>query len=313
MNRIDQTSIRRQNLQRLADVLVAHQPITRQELARRAELSLMSVTNLVEQLSAHGALTFSDQPNRPTRGRVGRRAEYLSLNADANGWLIVDLMNMRFRHVVMGIDGSTRELGRPWPYEGSIGYQANLSRYLGEVAGELAAGRGFRALGAAVVVPGPYDPDADAIINTRIPELNGVRIKAALREHLGDCPCYVDEDVKLAARASLSRLRGDPPEVMFYLYIGEGVSGAIVYEGRVVRGLSAMAGEAGQIASSDGRTYEERLSKRAFAGALARQLGEPADEVADRLGEIRMARPAAYAEALLALAPALAELMSRLC
>jgi len=57
--------------------------------------------------------------------------------------------------------------------------------------------------------------------------------------------------------------------VLFYLYTGEGVGGAVAYDDEVLRGLNAVTGDVGQLPCGDG-TYESALSLSVFVQRLGR-------------------------------------------
>ena len=59
MKSLDQSTIRKQNIRRILDLLTAQSPRTRQSLAEATGLSLMTVTNLVDQLKAQQVLELT--------------------------------------------------------------------------------------------------------------------------------------------------------------------------------------------------------------------------------------------------------------
>ena len=70
-----------------------------------------------------------------------------------------------------------------------------------------------------------------------IPELNEIRLKALINETIGDdVMVYIDEDVKYAARANLSMVENAMEKTLAYVYIGEGVGGAFLVNGRILMG-----------------------------------------------------------------------------
>ena len=98
MKSLDQSSIRKQNVRRILDLLTVQSPRTRQSLAEATGLSLMTVTNLVDQLKEQQVLELSPVARcgneRPTSGR---KAENISLRGSGHAWLIVDLSGRHFR------------------------------------------------------------------------------------------------------------------------------------------------------------------------------------------------------------------------
>ena len=60
--------------------------------------------------------------------------------------------------------------------------------------------------------------------------------------------------------------------------IDEGVGGATIHGGNVLRGLNAAAGDVGQLVGIDGANYESKLSVRAFARACGVNVRESDSE-----------------------------------
>ncbi len=271
MKAIDQGSIRQQNISRMWELFVSHPFITRQELADGSGLSLMTVTNLVDHLNRYGVLDFAAPREESATGRksAGRKADHISLSNTRHMWLVLDLTDEHFRFSALTLTLSSLPSGAPWQYDTMADYAANLRSFLRMVRRHLdTALQGFDVLGVAIVTPGPYDVRFDTVINKRVPALNTLHIKQLVREELGPYEYYVDEDVKFAVRAYLPQAALLGSDVLYYVYIGEGVGGAIIHDGNVLRGLNAAAGDIGQLITRDGSSYETKLSLRAFAQML---------------------------------------------
>lgn len=267
MKSLDQSAIRKQNVRKILDLLTVQAPRTRQSLAEATGLSLMTVTNLVDQLKEQQVLELAPVPRSGTeRHSSGRKAENISLRGGGHAWLIVDLSGKHFRYILLGFD-QTVLYEKNCDAEGE--YLSRLTTFLSAIHEEIAAPLDGRSLlGVAVVTPGPYEISCDTVYNQRLPELNDVKIKALMQRCLGDFDYYVDEDVKFAVRAFAPMSNQDSCELLYYLFIGEGVGGSAVHNGNMLRGLNATAGDAGQLTTPDGFTYESLLSISSFAAML---------------------------------------------
>lgn len=302
------SSIRKQNLRKVLDLLTLTSGVTRLELAEAAGLSNMTVTNLVDILKAHGVLRLQTlQREGLTRPAQGRKAEAISLSGEEKAWLLVDISNRQFTLTLLGFDVHPL-MEMHDDHQGE--YLDRLERFLLEAKTCVArALDGRELLGVAIVTPGPYEILSDTVSNQRIPQLNGVKIKALFRRCLGEYEYYVDEDVKFAVRAFSDLIVSPQCEVLFYLYIGEGVGGAAVHGGNMLRGLNATAGDAGHLMDGNRRTFESHLSTEAFA----RLLGMPEEPSAQRLQDalLRMAeeQPQRYDEAIDVMARTTAEML----
>lgn len=279
MRTIDQQSIRKQNIERIWEMLTTRRDLTRQELAEGTGLSPMSISNLVDHLKRFHVLQFAT-PERPVgdgRRATGRKAERISLCTTRHAWIMLDLTKIHFHFQALALDLSCVLQGAPWPYDRQRDFSLNLRGFLREARAAIDRElKGREILGVAVVAPGPYDVTSDTVVNQRIPELNALPIKALLREELGLYDYYVDEDVKFAVRAHMQLATQGDGAVLYYAYIGEGVGGATLHNGNVLRGLNAAAGDVGQLPDRDGSNFEGKLSLRVFAQACGLEV-QPLD------------------------------------
>lgn len=302
MRPIDLSSIRKQNLRKILDLLTLSPAMTRQELAESAGLSLMTVTNLVDLLKERHVLEFNQAARESTSRRLlGRKAEFITLSDDHAAWLVADISATQLHLSLMGFG-----MQPLWSLHDnqSGAYLERLERFLQQAREQLSPALDGRVLlGVAIITPGPYDISSDTASNQRIPELNGVHIKALFQQYLGDYDYYVDEDVKFAVRAFSTLIEQNQCEVLYYLFIGEGVGGAAVHRGDMMRGLNATAGDAGQLYDSTGQPYEARLCLSAFADLLG------VSPSVCQLDDSRTRQPERYLEALQHSAAVTAEML----
>ncbi|MDR2505080.1 MAG: ROK family protein [Oscillospiraceae bacterium] len=268
MKQLNQVSIRHQNVVRIWDLLTERQIMTRHEMAQATGLSLMTVTNLVDLLNETGQLDFvpAEPEQKAGRKSVGRKAERISISKTKNAFCVIDLSEEFFRFTALRQDLEPILPPFKWLYDSVVGYTENLLRFLAGVREIIKTELAKREiLGMAVVVPGPYDVAGDTVSNKRIPALNALKVKSLLRENLGEMDYYLDEDMKFAVRAFMPMAARSDSEILYYLYISEGMGGAALHNCNVVRGLNAAAGDAGQMLGQKGVRFEELLSLRAFA------------------------------------------------
>ena len=310
MKPIDLSTIRKQNLHKILDLLTGAPAQTRQDLARRTGLSLMTVSNMIDLLKERDLLCFTPvlrESGHGARASSGRKAEAITLCGDRHAWLLVDISGRQFRMSLLGFDLQTLLDVRD---TGSGSYLQRLEAFLAQNRERLKAALQSRSLlGAAVVTPGPYEITSDTVRNQRLPELNGVLIKAFFQRHLGDYDYYVDEDVKFAVRAFSTLIEQNRCELLYYLYIGEGVGGAAVHNGNMLRGLNATAGDAGQLTDPSGRTYESLLSLSAFAALLGVPAQTSAEMLMHTLDRLAEQEPERYKAALRAAAARVASML----
>ncbi len=297
MKQLDQTSIRKQNVRKILELLTLSPMRTRQSLAEATGLSLMTVTNLVDQLKEQQVLDILPAPRPESAKRSsGRKAELISLRSTGSAWLIIDLSGRNFRYSLLGFDLRLL-MEKNCTAQGD--YLTRLRAFLTDVRRDIAGELSSRVLlGVSVVTPGPYEIDSDTVYNQRLPELNAIRIKEELRGALGEYDYYVDENVKFAVRAFASLIEKEQYELLYYLFMGEGVGGAAVHSGNMLRGHNATAGDAGQLTTADGVTYESLLSLSAFAESLGIR-AQGSRQLAQALAQAAKTQPDAYLSALL--------------
>ena len=291
------SSIRKQNLSQVLDLLTLSPACTRQDLAEATGLSQMTVTNLVEMLKKQGVLHLTPIQRDESRSQLkGRKADAITLSGDKKAWLIVDIASRQFSMTLLGFDVTTlMELHDDQPGE----YLPQLEAFLQESRPKIQeALKGRDLLGVAIIAPGPYEIASDTVSNQRLPQLNNVRIKELFRRCLGDYDYYVDEDVKFAVRAFSDKIISNQCEVLYYLYIGEGVGGAAVHGGNMLRGLNATAGDAGHLLGRGGFTFESRLSTEAFARTLGLEDSLTPEQQQEALHRLAEENPQRYDAAL---------------
>ena len=257
--------IRINNLYSVWEAIQRRGSITRTELAADTRLSLMSISNLVDLLIRSGLICAQADTDRAEARTTGRRADILRVNSAHHKWLVLDLTDPFFRWELIRPDRKLELSGAPRKYDEKKDCGANLGAFLAQCRQELGPVWGNIG-GIAIVAPGPYDMASDTIVNTRIPGMNSLHLKQTAAQALGGLPVFLDEDVKFAARA-YGELAAQE-ESLYYLYAGEGVGGALVYQGSVFRSLNSVAGDPSLLEILGNGPGTAGLTLRAFASGL---------------------------------------------
>lgn len=313
MKPFDQTGIRLHNLTRLWEVLQLEGEATRQTLSEKTNLSLMTVSNLVDTLQQNMAIgSYPLNSQAGTRRAAGRRAEIIHPNRKHLCFLIIDLSDRFFRFSLWGVDGSMVYQSESALPALSLSYEKNLACFLQRLHSFLKADSFEKeVLGTAVISPGPYYVGEDRVFNKRVPELNQLHLKRFLGQHIPLPNIYIEEDVKFAACAYFEEPSWDTGDPLFYLYLGEGVGGAILCKGEVLRGFNAVAGDVGQLTATSGQSFESHLGMRAFAASLKIDATDQinTDELLTSLDAFALQQPAAFDAGLMLMADVLLELL----
>ncbi|MDR1151249.1 MAG: ROK family transcriptional regulator, partial [Bifidobacteriaceae bacterium] len=262
-----QESLRRHNLAVVYQlVAAASEPLSRAEIAERADVTRATATSLVDQLVAARLVEELDArvsgragrpatPVRPARGTVVGLG--LEVNVDYLGVRAIDLAG-----TVVGERVRHGDLAGSQPAE-TLTRLARAARTVRTAVMR----RGARIAGAALAVPGPVDRPLGPL--RLAPNLGWADVDVAgiLNRLLAATPLVrVDNEASLAARAELharARLAGTPgcalpgePPGGGFIYVsgGIGIGAGIVEASGMYAGAHGWAGELGHVAVyPDGR------------------------------------------------------------
>ena len=271
MRQVSLKTIKTHNIKTVFDIIAEHSNITQGDIAKCSNLSLMTVSNIVEHLDRFHIILNDDKENT---GMVGRRARLLSINSEIKKIIIIDLTSLRFEFIVLNLDLSIHYSFKELEYDTDHSYEFNLEKFLlrvGKYVGVISLSE--EIIGIGVSAPGPYIVENDVVINKRIPELVELKLKAMINESIlndkfSDCDVYIDEDVKFATIANAMRIPDYKTKIVYYIYIGEGVGGAVSINGNVLRGAYSFAGDIGQVLADDHNNFEQLISIRALAKSV---------------------------------------------
>ncbi|HEX4089932.1 MAG TPA: ROK family transcriptional regulator [Trebonia sp.] len=217
--------------------LLARDRMTRSELAVATGISKPTVGESVRRLVAAGVLV--DTGERTTgRGRVGSYYALadsvgcaLALSVAPEG-VVAELVDARGR-VVARTEAAVSRPARPRQVADAVRLVAL------EVTGLAPSPIRLAMVSAA----DPVDRASGRLVHLPDePFLVGELSPAELLAEVVPGPVVVDNDVNWAARAEREAV-GEAWTDVFYLYLGEGLGGAIISDGQVRRGGSGIAGE----------------------------------------------------------------------
>jgi len=244
---------------RLIDRLREEWPLSRPELARRLDVSAVTVATIAQRLVAAGVLV---ETGRGGRG-VGRKAVLLDLvprsglalavdvGFDSVGWRSVDLRG--------------RQIG-----SGTFALPADPSGLVDLIAG-LAGAELASSVAAATVVAVPAPVGGDGVVrHYGTPGmLHGVPLARRLQDALGTDRVAVENDLNLAAVGEhrLGAARGWSR----FAFVGvrrTGIGMGLVLDGRLYRGANGRAGEIGNLRLRPGGTPLDATFTTISADAL---------------------------------------------
>lgn len=242
MGNINLKSIKKESINAVFSVIAAGHDISRADISHATGLSLMTVGKVTDTLLEKNIIVQAKE----TKHEVGRRAGLVNLNAD-NKMAIFDLSTYNFKMSIFNVFIKF-EKQIEHEYNSAQSYETNLYDFLKKSEEYIKSNiNPAEFIGAAVSVPGPYYEANDCILNKRIPKLNSVSLKKTFADTVGFEPQVIEENVKLGAMAHIRETEKYRSKIIFYLHIGEGVSGAISIDGELVRGTDGFSGQIGQM------------------------------------------------------------------
>src|SRR5262245_6959325 len=274
-------------LRRLNSAAVLHSvredgPASRAAIARATGLSKPTVNAAVELLLEQGYLTEDDELASPSG--PGRRPRLLRFASGLGHVLGVDIGANKV--LVLAADLAGRVLATERRKTGAR-EPAALLALVEDAAAEALEAAGIPAgslKAVGVGTPGVVDPVSGRV--TLAPQLagwEGIELGARLEPAFG-CPVVVDNEVRLSLLAE--RWRGAAQEIddAFFVQIGIGIGGGVLFGGEVYRGAGGAAGEIGYLPLFDGEEpsdglgpFEHAAGGTAFA-RLAQRAGSAAPD-----------------------------------
>jgi glucokinase len=262
------------------DYVREQQRSSRPQIGRALDLSPATVSRIVGRLLRSGLVVEEGR----SRSDGGRPATVVSFNQRAGAVIAIDLGATACHGALADLAGDilhdevlpTRQYGAAYPT--LVATFDALAREAGRLDVPVTA--------LAVGVPAMLDPETGLGIAGPSVEWEAFEIVTSLAAHVS-IPFVVENDVNLAALAHAWRGDGRKVDDFFTLYLGAGVGGAVVANGRLVKGRHNGGGEVGYLilAPADSRRPPGRTSDRVEAviatGALlarARELAGPDDD-----------------------------------
>jgi predicted NBD/HSP70 family sugar kinase len=234
--------------------------LTRVDIAVRTGLSKPTVNAAVRRLEQYGILATAGTQT----GRQGRVATFYEVARTAGAVVGVELNPSVIRVAVSDLRGEKVDHDELAPPRSPEEVARVLERVVAE-ARDRVRGAGIPLRAVAVSVAKPVDPRTLAIIelpDTPYPE--GLIQPAQILAQI-DVPLLVDNDVNMAALGEQQTGVARDVQNFAFVYVGAGIGGAIVVDGRLVRGSRGLAGEVGYLPSRADATGQRHGLARVVA------------------------------------------------
>ncbi|MEV6288072.1 ROK family transcriptional regulator [Kribbella sp. NPDC051770] len=220
--------------------------ISRTEISRRTGLTQQSVSRILRVLLQQGLLVEEAQERAE---RLGKPRTPVRLRSNAAHAVGIHIDPELLTVAVVDLDGTIvrRE---------TVDLAADLEgqRLVDLVAATVTAAISISQvdtaslLGVGVAVPGPINADGTLLDLPLQPAWRGLEIRQLLQQKLNH-PVLVEKDGSAAAIGERWIGRSARARDFAYLYLGTGVGSGLILNGSIYRGLTANAGEFGQLAA----------------------------------------------------------------
>jgi predicted NBD/HSP70 family sugar kinase/transposase len=229
--------------------------ITRGEISERTQLTQQSVSRITRSLLARGLL----MEDRHRYSTAGKPRTPVRLRDDAAHALGIHLDPEVLTAVVVDLSGSiVASHSEPITAHPLIDQVTALGERVLSKAGRGIGDDTF--LGIGVATPGPVDTASGTILDPPLMAAWRDVPLLSLLEKRFTCPIVIEKDCTAAAIGERWIGRDRRARDFVYLYLGTGVGSGLFLNGDVYRGLTANAGEFGQLCAialgrvdSDGR------------------------------------------------------------
>ncbi|SDT27160.1 ROK family transcriptional regulator [Microlunatus soli] len=216
--------------------------ISRTEIARQTGLTQQSVSRILRLLIQRGLVTEQGTERSNRLGKPRTPVRLRSTAAHAAGVLVdPELVTV----VLADLEGDvTRHASRELPSDCG---PDDLVGAIADLVTEIRRASTLENfLGVGLAVPGPITQDGGFGNLPLQPRWRNLPLRAQLAAELG-CPVVVEKDGTAAAIGERWIGRSSLHDNMAYLYIGTGVGSGLIIQGEAHRGVSANAGEFGQL------------------------------------------------------------------
>ncbi|NGO40704.1 ROK family transcriptional regulator [Streptomyces ureilyticus] len=237
-----QQGMRRRNLSRVMHTVSAEGPLSRAAVASRIGLTRAAVSTLVDELIRSGLLEELG-PERP--GRVGRPGSALAVSGHGPAGIGAEVGVDHLAVCAVDLRGKVRAR--------AVRRGANRGRSPEPVLRDLTAlvrqvvadadREGLWPAGLAVAVPGLVARDARTVVRAPNLDWQDTDLGALLP---GELPLTVDNEANFGGLAELW-LNEAAPRDFLHVSAEIGIGGAVVVDGRLLRGRHGFAGELGHV------------------------------------------------------------------
>jgi glucokinase-like ROK family protein len=239
----DQAWVRRMNRAVILEVFRTKKTLSRANLAAETGLNPSTVSNIIGELIQENLIRETEL-DQSGKGRPGRLLELSPEGGCALGIEInVDYIELLVTDFAANVLWRQRQTSMAEISQGVIMAEvASLARE----ASQFVQARGSHLLGVGVGVPGLVDVSSGMLRLAPNLHWENVPIRGLLAAHF-DCPIYVENEANAAALGEYYFGATRNIKDFIFLSAGVGLGSGIVMGGKLFRGMTGYAGEAGHM------------------------------------------------------------------
>ncbi len=237
---INSSYIRQTNQFNVLKYLCGCQETTIADLAKLCNTTIVTLGKIVQVLQQKNVISsYANQS-----GKVGRHGRLYSLNLAQGLFVCMDLtfkenLTAKLYNVKMQ---ETAYFKKPVKKDYADAFYA-----LNEDIKDYAVKANMPVLGVGVSIAGICDKDADKMLSTLYDWYDQIAPYSFLSNCYKTQNIIIGQDVTFAALAQSKKLIKNAKESLYYLYIGDGVGGALVTGNTPYVGADQIAGDTGQV------------------------------------------------------------------
>lgn len=238
--KISTAELRKQNKNQVfRAVYDAENPMTKQEIAHKLHLSLPTITQNLKELFDEELLTYAGTDV----STGGRKARLIALDENAFFSVGIELSPKHIRYIAINLKARELAFERvEHIFTNTEEYRIFYSQKLEEFLNKFHLPR-ERLLGVGITLPGIISEQKEIV--EIAPVLHIRRMQLSLfTEHI-PYPTYVQNDASAGGVAEW--WNHDGPSAMAYLFVGKGVGGALMIDGKPFEGVNRHSAEFGHM------------------------------------------------------------------
>jgi predicted NBD/HSP70 family sugar kinase len=236
--------------------------ISRTEISRRTGLTQQSVSRILRVLLQQGLLVEEAQERAE---RLGKPRTPVRLRSNAAHAVGIHIDPELLTVAVVDLDGTiVRRETVDLPADLDAVRLVDLTAATVTAALSISQVDANSMLGVGVAVPGPINADGTLLDLPLQPAWRGLEIRHLLQGKLNH-PVLVEKDGTAAAIGERWIGRSARARDFAYLYLGTGVGSGLILNGSIYRGLTANAGEFGQLCALKMGEWDERTGPKMMA------------------------------------------------